>query len=76
MPAYRRLALALLADSVKVLRVKRPPGRQAGEAWDRGRTAELRFWRDPARSAFWCEAAGYDWNVFVGWLTDSGMLPA
>ena len=72
---YRRLAQSLLADSVKVLRVPRPANRQAGERWAAHHAAELLFWREPRRSIPWCEAAGYDWDVFCSWLTDSGILP-
>lgn len=72
---YHRLALAILADSVKVLKVPCPADRLAAERWNKGRAVELRFWREPKRSAFWCEVAGFDWDVFYSWLTESGILP-
>jgi len=73
---YRKLARAVLANSLKVMRQSRPTHPDARRAWDARQAAELAFWHEPHRSAPWCEAAGLEWEFCVERLTDSGMLPS
>lgn len=82
---YRKLAADLLSDTVSVLRQPPPPSRppsnrsraewvRSWEVWEQERMRDLRFIRDPERSASWCEAAGVDYDAVVSRLEDEGSL--
>jgi len=83
---YRNVAATLLRDAAWVLR--RPPpnstppdGKDARRAWVvqwrywiRERKRDVGFFKNPWRSAMWCEAAGLDYEAVLSRLSAEGLL--
>jgi hypothetical protein len=73
---HRKLAAALMAGCVDVLKVPRPKSRQAVVSWNRARRDEIAFITEPRASAFWCEAAGVDYDAVLSRLKKLDLLTA
>lgn len=82
MPASpeRRLAIDLVADAIRILEAPVPehpnPKKLAllKRDWLQDRAREIAFFSNPRKSAFWCEAAGLDWEAVVSRLRSRGLF--
>lgn len=72
----RRLAAALLLDSVTILKSERPKTRRAIAAWEDRRELEAEFLSNERACGHWCEAAGIEWDAMVSRLRAERFLPA
>lgn len=70
----RHLAAAVLADALSVLQKPRPARKASWPAYEFDRDREIAFFRDPSKSAKWCEVAGFDWAAVVSKLEHAGLL--
>lgn len=76
MSPERKLATDLLADAIRILRdpPQAIPGSKLWKQWLHEREREIEFFENPRKSAFWCEAAGLDWDAVVSRLRAQGLL--
>ncbi len=74
--AHRRLAATVIAGCVEALRRPCPTDPNGARLWAKQRAKELTFIADPRLSAFWCEAAGVEWDVVVSKLDAAHLLAA
>lgn len=84
--ACKKLAQGLVASACEHLTTEPPELKPASNyrlararrehwrRWHRVRSITVEWFRDPARSAKWCELAGFDWDVIVSDLNTRGLL--
>lgn len=70
----QRLAIAIVAGCVDVLKAKVPTTGRARLEWEKRRKFESEFIADPRASAPWVEAAGLDWDAVVSRLRHQNLL--
>lgn len=73
---HRKLAAAVVAGCVEILKEPKPKSDQAITQWKSRRRDEAAFITNARASAFWCEAAGVEWDVVVSQLRAKRWLAA